>query len=86
MLASSMTSFTEDIRDPGDNPFDFSPYMDQVSSILFVSWCVKCLKQAPLTIQSNSPLELLHQFFAKLGARYVVVTDTEGLCKLLYFL
>ncbi|KAH7926727.1 hypothetical protein BV22DRAFT_1032594 [Leucogyrophana mollusca] len=44
------------------DPFDFSVYMDK----------------APLTIQSNSPLELLHQFFAKLGARYVVVTDTDG--------
>ncbi|KAH7914150.1 chloride channel [Hygrophoropsis aurantiaca] len=42
--------------------FDFSVYMDK----------------APLMIQSNSPLELLHQFFAKLGARYVVVTDIDG--------
>jgi chloride channel 3/4/5 len=25
-----------------------------------------------------APLELVHQFFAKLGARYVVVTDPEG--------
>lgn len=23
---------------------------------------------------------MLHQFFVKLGARYVVVTDTDGLC------
>jgi chloride channel 3/4/5 len=46
----------------GADPFDFSVYMDQ----------------APLTIQSNSPLELVHQFFVKLGARYVVVTDTDG--------
>ncbi|KAG1816060.1 chloride channel [Suillus subaureus] len=45
-----------------DDPFDFSVYMDQ----------------APLMIQSNSPLELLHQFFVKLGARYVIVTDTDG--------
>ena len=37
--------------------------------------------QAPLTIQSNSPLELVHQFFVKLGARYVVVTDTDGDCE-----
>lgn len=37
--------------------------------------------QAPLTIQSHSPLELLHQFFVKLGARYVVVTDADGDCK-----
>ncbi|KAF5354712.1 hypothetical protein D9756_005341 [Leucocoprinus leucothites] len=45
------------------DPFDFSIYMDQ----------------APLTISSNSPMELLHQFFVKLGARYVVITDSEGL-------
>jgi chloride channel 3/4/5 len=32
-------------------------------------------------MQSNSPLELLHQFFVKLGARYVVVTDADGLCE-----
>ena len=31
-------------------------------------------------MQSNSPLELLHQFFVKLGARYVVVIDTDGFC------
>jgi len=42
--------------------FDFSVYMDE----------------APLTIQSHAPLELLHQFFVKLGARYVVVTDADG--------
>ncbi|KAF7965832.1 hypothetical protein HWV62_41252 [Athelia sp. TMB] len=46
----------------GINPFDFTVYMDQ----------------APLTIQSNAPLELVQQFFVKLGARYVVVTDTDG--------
>jgi len=44
------------------DPFDFTIYMDQ----------------APLTIQSNSPLELVHQFFTKLGARYVVISDTDG--------
>ena len=25
-------------------------------------------------------MELLHQIFVKLGARYVVITDTDGLC------
>ena len=34
-----------------------------------------------MTVQSNSPLELVHQFFVKLGARYVVVTDADGYCK-----
>ncbi|KAI0786632.1 chloride channel [Abortiporus biennis] len=44
------------------DPFDFSVYMDQ----------------APLTVLSNSPLELVQQFFTKLGARYVVVIDSDG--------
>ena len=48
----------------GQDPCDFSCYMDQ----------------APLTVQDNSPLELVQQFFTKLGARYVVVTDTDGHC------
>lgn len=25
-------------------------------------------------------MELLHQFFVKLGARYVVITNIDGLC------
>jgi len=28
-------------------------------------------------------MELVHQLFVKLGARYVVITDSEGLCALL---
>lgn len=48
------------------DPFDFSIYMDE----------------APLTVQDNSPLELLQEFFTKLGARYVVVTDSDGYCEL----
>ncbi|KAI0744080.1 chloride channel [Daedaleopsis nitida] len=44
------------------DPYDFTCYMDQ----------------APLTVQDNSPLELVQQFFTKLGARYVVVTDADG--------
>ncbi|KAJ8591190.1 hypothetical protein M405DRAFT_735538 [Rhizopogon salebrosus TDB-379] len=61
-LASSYSSWVDEVGQAEEDPFDFSLYMDQ----------------APLTIQSNSPLELLHQFFVKLGARYVVVTDTDG--------
>lgn len=38
--------------------------------------------QAPLCIQSNAPLEGVHQFF-KWGAKYVVVTDYDGDCKCL---
>ncbi|KAI9507422.1 chloride channel [Russula earlei] len=45
-----------------EDPFDLSVYMDK----------------APLTISINSPLELVQQFFVKLGARYVVVTDADG--------
>ena len=48
-----------------DDPLDFSIYMDQ----------------APLTVQMGSPLELVQQLFVKLGARYVVVTDQDGLCE-----
>ena len=39
------------------------------------------MDQAPLTVQDNSPLELVQQFFTKLGARYVVVNDTDGYCE-----
>ncbi|KAF9793458.1 chloride channel [Thelephora terrestris] len=62
----SVSSFTEEETANGgavrNNPFDFSIYMDG----------------APLTVQDNSPLELVQEFFTKLGARYVVVTDTDG--------
>jgi chloride channel 3/4/5 len=61
-LGTSYSSWVEEPRQSKGDPFDFSIYMDQ----------------APLMIQSNSPLELLHQFFVKLGARYVIVTDTDG--------
>lgn len=64
-MASSVSSLTEGQPGDGGNPFDFSMYMDQ----------------APLTVQSNSPLEMVHQFFVKLGARYVVITDADGLCE-----
>jgi chloride channel 3/4/5 len=36
------------------------------------------MDKAPLTISVKSPLELVQQFFVKLGARYVVVTDPNG--------
>jgi chloride channel 3/4/5 len=50
------------IIDDAEDPFNFSVYMDK----------------APLTISVKSPLELVQQFFVKLGARYVVVTDPNG--------
>ncbi|KAG6903056.1 hypothetical protein C0995_007489 [Termitomyces sp. Mi166 len=61
--AASISSLIEESEHQEQDLFDFSVYMDQ----------------APLTVQSNSPLEIVHQFFSKLGARYVVITDTEGL-------
>ncbi|KAI0075781.1 hypothetical protein K474DRAFT_1362018 [Panus rudis PR-1116 ss-1] len=61
-MASSISSVEAGARLSEADPFDFSVYMDQ----------------APLTVQSNSPLELVQQLFTKLGARYVVVTDTDG--------
>lgn len=55
-------SYSSCVEQGSEDPLDFSVYMDE----------------APLTIQSNSPLPLVHQFFVKLGARYVIVTDTDG--------
>ncbi|KAG8733942.1 hypothetical protein FRC10_012058 [Ceratobasidium sp. 414] len=51
---------------PGQHdPFDLTIYMDQ----------------APLTVPTHAPLELVHQLFTKLGARYVVVTNMDGMCE-----
>ncbi|KAJ7462373.1 chloride channel [Mycena galericulata] len=61
--SASFSSLLENGQTPELDLFDFSIYMDQ----------------APLTVQSNSPLEMVHQFFTKLGARYVVVTDMDGI-------
>jgi hypothetical protein len=71
---ASISSFADDDATANEgvveqDPFDFSIYMDE----------------APLTVQHNSPLELLHEFFTKLGARYVVVTDPDGYCELVFF-
>ncbi|KAG9095489.1 hypothetical protein FS749_010358 [Ceratobasidium sp. UAMH 11750] len=49
---------------PGQHdPFDLTIYMDQ----------------APLTVPTHAPLELVHQLFTKLGARYVIVTNMDGM-------
>ncbi|KAH6910369.1 voltage-gated chloride channel [Coprinopsis sp. MPI-PUGE-AT-0042] len=63
-LSSSISSFAEPgfMPLPAEDPFDFTPYMDQ----------------APLTLTNHSPLEMLHRFFVKLGARYVVVVDSDS--------
>ncbi|KAF8586664.1 hypothetical protein K439DRAFT_1386699 [Ramaria rubella] len=45
------------------DPFDFTVYIDH----------------APLSVSTHAPLELVQQFFVKLGARYVVVTNSAGL-------
>ncbi|KAF7288681.1 Chloride channel protein [Mycena chlorophos] len=60
--SASFSSLLEGGQNYDMDPFDLSLYMDQ----------------APMTVQVNSPLELVHLFFSKLGARYVVVTDMEG--------
>ncbi|KAJ4483361.1 chloride channel [Lentinula aciculospora] len=62
LASSSFSSLLDDTNRSSFDIFDFSMYMDQ----------------APLTITLNSPLELVQQFFVKLGARYVVVTDMDG--------
>ena len=40
--------------------------------------------QAPLTVQAHAPLELVQQLFVKLGARYVIVTNSDGYCKFIW--
>lgn len=62
---SSISSLVDNNDNLEANPFDFSVYMDK----------------APLTVQTNSPLELVQEFFVKLGARYIVVTDEDGYCE-----
>ncbi|KAF9070548.1 chloride channel [Rhodocollybia butyracea] len=61
---SRVSSSLASLADDANRPddFDFSVYMDQ----------------APLTINHNAPLEVVHAIFVKLGARYVVVTDVDG--------
>ncbi|PVG02546.1 hypothetical protein CPB86DRAFT_697354 [Serendipita vermifera] len=44
------------------DPFDFTIYMDQ----------------APLMVQSHAPLEVVQQMFVKLGARYIIVVNSNG--------
>jgi len=62
--SSSISSLQElDQTLPVSDPYDFSPYMDK----------------APITMANNSPMEFLHQIFVKLGARYAIITDTDGL-------
>ncbi|EIN11917.1 hypothetical protein PUNSTDRAFT_61841 [Punctularia strigosozonata HHB-11173 SS5] len=62
ITSSSISSLAETSIYAAGDPFDFSVYMDQ----------------APLTVQSNAPLELIQEFFVKLGTRHVMVTDTDG--------
>ena len=58
-------------------------YLSAVSFLpTFLLIRVARVMQAPLTISVNSPLELVQQFFVKLGARYVVITDANGFCEL----
>lgn len=80
------------IFDDAEDPFNFSVYMDKVTpfrcELPFRHFrsselCAHpSVMQAPLTISINSPLELVQQFFVKLGARYVVITDANGFCEL----
>lgn len=47
---------------PDRDPYDFSVYMDF----------------SPVTVNSNAPLELVHQIFTKLGARFILVNNLDG--------
>jgi chloride channel 3/4/5 len=49
---------------PDRDPYDFSVYMDF----------------SPVTVNSNAPLELVHQIFTKLGARFILVNNLDGYC------
>ncbi|SNX85868.1 related to chloride channel protein [Melanopsichium pennsylvanicum] len=46
-----------------NDPLDLSRYVDK----------------APITVQVHSPLELVHQYFTRLGVRYLIVVDERGL-------
>ncbi len=46
-------------------PTDLSRYVDK----------------APISVQTHSPLELVHQYFTKLGVRYLIVVDEHGYYK-----
>jgi len=50
---------------PDRDPYDFTVYMDL----------------SPLTVDSNAPLELVHQIFTKLGARFIIVNNLDGYCE-----
>jgi len=50
---------------PDRDPYDFTVYMDL----------------SPLTVDSNAPLELVHQIFTKLGARCILVNNLDGYCE-----
>ncbi|KAI0245052.1 hypothetical protein BJV78DRAFT_1331379 [Lactifluus subvellereus] len=65
LYRSLSSSSLSSILEHPEDPFDFSVYMDKT----------------PLTISINSPLELVQQFFIKLGAQYVVTTDANGYYK-----
>ena len=45
-----------------NEPNDLSRYVDK----------------APITVMTHSPLELVHQYFTKLGVRYLIVNDEKG--------
>uniref|UniRef100_V5EIJ2 Chloride channel protein n=2 Tax=Kalmanozyma brasiliensis (strain GHG001) TaxID=1365824 RepID=V5EIJ2_KALBG len=53
----------------GSDPLDLSRYVDK----------------APITVQIHSPLELVHQYFVRLGVRYLIVVDERGLYRGIIF-
>jgi len=60
--SGSMSSSMFDDSAIRSDTLDFTVFMDQ----------------APLTVQVHSPLELVQQMFVKLGARYMIVTRSDG--------
>ncbi|KAL9934114.1 hypothetical protein V8E36_007196 [Tilletia maclaganii] len=52
--------------------FLYGPDLDPQDLSLYVD-------KAPITVQTHSPLELVHQYFTRLGVRYLIVVDERGL-------
>ncbi|CAD6905096.1 unnamed protein product [Tilletia controversa] len=58
--------------------FLYSPDLDPQDLSLYVD-------KAPITVQTHSPLELVHQYFTRLGVRYLIVVDERGLYRGIIF-
>lgn len=75
----SIFSLGDSIHGGRYNPYDLTRYIDRVSEYHpAMSNVPQLIKQAPITVQPHSPLELVQQLFVKLGARQLLVVDNRG--------